>query len=68
MQEVRAGSVTIRLSPSEFDMARKLALADGVSVSDVLRTSLRRYHDSRKHEMDRLDAEMKVIEERHGLR
>jgi hypothetical protein len=47
VRENRETSVTIRLSAAEHTMATELAADDGISVSDVMRMSLRRAHEAK---------------------
>ena len=46
-KEPRKKLVAVRLSRDELRMAEALADKDGVSVSDVIRMSLRRQHEAR---------------------
>jgi hypothetical protein len=44
---VRETSVTVRFSADEHRFASKLAEVDGISISDVVRMSIRRAYEAR---------------------
>jgi hypothetical protein len=52
-RQSRETSLTVRLNPTEYAMLTEISLAEGISLSDVVRMSIRGHYAERKDRINR---------------